>query len=140
MLVVSTDLVFPGRDGANYVEHDTVAPLNAYGRAKAHAERAVLSHAPDSLVIRSAGMFGPWDDDNFIAHGMALLRKGEPWPAAHDHVLSPTYTPDLVQSALDLLIDGERGRLLPSLDDALSRYQQDHEATPTPPPPLRAAA
>ena len=32
-----------------------------------------------------------------------------PWIAAHDQVVSPTYVPDLVQAALDLMIDGERG-------------------------------
>jgi dTDP-4-dehydrorhamnose reductase len=195
LLTFSSDLVFPGRPNAHYVERDAVGPLNAYGRAKAHAERAVLARAPDALVVRSAGLFGPWDDGNFVGRGIALLRQGRPWPAAHDHVLSPTYAPDLVQAALDLLIDGERGlwhltngeamswadlacraaeharldignvhrrtgaelghvaarpnfsalssergRLLPALDDALSRYQRDHEPVPSPPPPLTAVA
>lgn len=194
-LTFSSDQVFPGRDGSPYIECDAVGPLNAYGRAKAHAERAVLERVPDALVIRSAGLFGPWDHNNFIARGTTLLREGRPWPAAHDHLMSPTYIPDLVQAALDLLIDGERGlwhltngealswvdfasrvaelskldsrrvvgytsaelrqlaprprwsalgsergALLPSLDDALARYQRDHEPVPLHPPPLRAVA
>jgi dTDP-4-dehydrorhamnose reductase len=195
LLVVSSDLVFPGRDGAPYLESDAVGPVNAYGRAKAHAERAVLACAPDALVVRSGGLFGPWDAGDFLSLGLARLRDGEPWRVAHDHVLSPTYLPDLVQAALDLLIDGERGlwhlthgeplswadlaaraadgaglrpelvlrhagvelghvarrpgfsalssergMLLPSLDDALSRYPRDHEPVPAPPPPLRTVA
>ena len=186
LLLVSSDQVFPGRDGMHYLEGDAVAPINAYGRAKAHAERAISARAPHALVIRSAGLFDPWDDANFVARGMARLRQGLTWPAAHDVVQSPTYTPDLVQAALDLLIDGERGlwhvthgeavsaaefacraaeharmgasqvlrrsgielghvaprprfsalgtargRLLPSLDDALARYQRDREPHPS---------
>lgn len=193
LLVVSTDLVFPGRTDDAYVEGDPVDPLSDFGRAHAYAERAVLATAPEALVVRSAGLFGPWDHANFVACGIALLREGKPWPSAHDQVICPTYAPDLVQAALDLLIDGEhgvwhltngealswtglacraaehagldargvvrstgaalgqraarpfrsalsseRGVLLPTLDDALARYQRDHEAVPTPPPPLRA--
>ena len=190
LLMFSSHLVFPGRVGPHYLEREAVGPLNAYGRALAHAERAVLACAPATLVVRTAGVFGPWDEDNFIGRGMALLQQGRPWPAAHDQVLSPTYLPDLVQAALDLLVDGEaglwhltngkalswaqfavraaeharhdtglvtpasslelghvamrpafsalgseRGLLLPSLDDALSRYQSDRE-----PPPVLAMA
>jgi dTDP-4-dehydrorhamnose reductase len=145
--------------------------------------------------VRSAAFFGPWDGVNFVTRGLACLRRGDRWRAAGDQVVSPTYVPDLVQAALDLLIDGERGlwhlsngeavswaafalrtcehagldgsgveiacartlgqvarrppfcalrsergTLLPSLDDALSRYLHDHEPVPSEPPPLSAAA
>ena len=40
---------------------------------------------------------------------MDALRSGERWRAAIDQLVSPTYVPDLVQAALNLLIDGERG-------------------------------
>jgi len=35
-------------------------------------------------------------------------------------------------------LDSARGRLLPTLDDALARYQRDHEPIPAPVPPLRS--
>jgi dTDP-4-dehydrorhamnose reductase len=109
LLCFSSDLVFPGDRGSPYVESDTPRPLSAYGRAKAHAERLVLHHLADALVVRSAAFFGPWDDANFVTRGLAALRAGEPWRAAGDQIVSPTYVPDLAQAALDLLIDGERG-------------------------------
>ncbi|MFL6694907.1 MAG: sugar nucleotide-binding protein, partial [Ramlibacter sp.] len=34
---------------------------------------------------------------------------GERWEAAHDQSVSPTYVPHLVQTSLDMLVDGERG-------------------------------
>ena len=37
------------------------------------------------------------------------IRRGETWRAASDIIVSPTYVPDLVNAALDLLQDGEFG-------------------------------
>jgi dTDP-4-dehydrorhamnose reductase len=105
----SSDLVFDGASSQPYVESDTPAPLNAYGRSKREAELRVLACACDALVIRTAAFFGPWDRHNFVTLALDTLRRGEPWPAAGDQCVSPTYVPHLVQAALDLLIDGETG-------------------------------
>ncbi|MDB5883098.1 MAG: putative b-glycosidase, Glycoside Hydrolase Family 1 [Ramlibacter sp.] len=105
----SSDLVFDGGKSTPYVESDAPSPLNAYGRAKLEAERAILAVAPDALIIRTAAFFGPWDRHNFVAQTLESLRRGERWRAAHDQCVSPTYVPDLVQATLDLLVDGERG-------------------------------
>ncbi|AEG91581.1 family 1 glycosylhydrolase [Ramlibacter tataouinensis] len=105
----SSDLVFDGRKGSAYVESDVPAPLNAYGRSKLEAERRMLVQDPAALVIRTAAFFGPWDRHNFVTLALEALQRGEPWRAASDQFVSPTYVPDLVQASLDLLIDGERG-------------------------------
>ncbi|MBG9387624.1 family 1 glycosylhydrolase [Caenimonas aquaedulcis] len=109
LLGFSSDLVFDGAKDQPYVEFDTPLPLNAYGRAKHEAERTMLAADPGALVVRSAAFFGPWDAHNFITAGLGALRRGEPWRAANDQCVSPTYVPDLVHAALDLLIDGEHG-------------------------------
>jgi dTDP-4-dehydrorhamnose reductase len=109
LMSFSSDLVFDGRKASPYLEEDAPAPLNAYGRAKREAERRIAQHAPDALVIRTAAFFGPWDRYNFIARGLDRLRRGERWRVAQDQCVSPTYVPDLVQAALDLLVDGEHG-------------------------------
>jgi len=109
LLSFSSDLVFDGDKPFPYVESDAPRPLNAYGRSKLEAERRVLKLAPDALVIRTAAFFGPWDRYNFLALALRALRNGERWAAAADQLVSPTYVPDLVQAALDLLIDTERG-------------------------------
>lgn len=109
LLCFSSDLVFDGANNRPYLEADATRPLNAYGRAKQEAERQVLTAAPQALMVRSAAFFGPWDPHNFVTAGLRALRRGESWAAAHDQNVSPTYVPDLVQSALDLLVDGERG-------------------------------
>ncbi|OYX36774.1 MAG: dTDP-4-dehydrorhamnose reductase [Caulobacterales bacterium 32-69-10] len=105
----SSDLVFDGTKGAPYVEADAPCPLSAYGRSKAEAEAAVLAAHDKALVIRTAAFFSPFDPHNFAQGLVRSLTAGEPFQAAGDLVVSPTYTPDLVQASLDLLIDGEAG-------------------------------
>jgi dTDP-4-dehydrorhamnose reductase len=91
------------------VESDRPNPLGAYGRSKADAEAAVLARLPGALVVRTSAFFGPWDRHNFVARVLDTLRRGEPFPAVSDQIVSPTYVPDLVHVCLDFLQDGERG-------------------------------
>jgi dTDP-4-dehydrorhamnose reductase len=105
----SSDLVFDGARGEAYVESDTVAPLGVYGKSKAEAEVRVLDAHPGALVVRTSSFFGPWDDYNFVTLALAALERGEPFMAARDITVSPTYVPDLVQACLDLAVDRERG-------------------------------
>jgi len=109
LLTFSSDLVFDGTSLSPYVESDTVAPLNVYGRSKAEAEERVLKAYPSSLVIRTSAFFGPWDNYNFLTIALRTLAAGHPFLAAEDATISPTYVPDLVHTSLDLLIDGECG-------------------------------
>lgn len=105
----STDLVFDGLLGRAYLEDDALAPLNAYGRSKADAERRVLEVSPRNLVIRTAAFFSPYDRHNFAAHVTADLELGREFSAADDLTVSPTYVPDLARAVLDLVIDREAG-------------------------------
>jgi dTDP-4-dehydrorhamnose reductase len=109
LLTFSSDLVFDGNRKEPYDEDSATCPLNVYGESKAAAEIAVLAANPAALVVRTSAFFGPWDEHNFVTHCVRALRAGDPWKAAEDAVVSPTYVPDLVDASLDLLIDGERG-------------------------------
>ncbi|MFS2076904.1 family 1 glycosylhydrolase [Telluria sp. Tellsp131] len=105
----SSDLVFDGALDRPYVESDAVAPLNVYGRSKAEAELRVQDKHPGALVVRTSAFFGPWDKYNFVTLALQTLERGEPFRAARDMAVSPTYVPDLVHACLDLAIDGESG-------------------------------
>jgi dTDP-4-dehydrorhamnose reductase len=109
LLTFSSDLVFDGAIGRPYLEDDEVRPLNVYGETKAEAERRVHELLPDALIVRTSAFFGPWDDYNFIASLFRALDSGSLFRAPADSIVSPTYVPDLVHAALDLLIDGECG-------------------------------
>jgi dTDP-4-dehydrorhamnose reductase len=109
LVTFSSDLVFDGTLGRAYVETDAVSPLGVYGRSKAEAERLVLEACPEALVVRSSSFFGPWDRYNLLTIGLSALARGERFRAASDLLVSPTYVPDLVHAALDLLLDAESG-------------------------------
>ena len=105
----SSDLVFDGRSGQPYVETDAISPINVYGRSKADGEQAVLGRLPAALVIRTSSFFGPWDRYNFVHLALDALAAGQPFGAPGDAFITPTYVPDLVETCLNLIVDGERG-------------------------------
>jgi dTDP-4-dehydrorhamnose reductase len=109
VVTFSSDLVFDGRLGRPYVETDTPCPTGVYGASKAAAERRIIESCPQALILRSSAFFGPWDPHNFVYHTLRALASGAQWRAAAASVVSPTYVPDLVNTSLDLLIDGETG-------------------------------
>jgi dTDP-4-dehydrorhamnose reductase len=109
LLTFSSDLVFDGQQARAYLETDRARPLNVYGHSKLQAEQAVLARQPAVLVVRTSAFFSAWDNYNFVHHALAAARTGQPFAAADDVSITPTYVPDLVNTALDLLIDEERG-------------------------------
>jgi dTDP-4-dehydrorhamnose reductase len=109
LLTFSSDLVFDGEKDSPYTESDTAAPMNVYGASKLLAEKLVAEAMPSALIIRCSAFFGPWDDANFVVSALRALTADEDFKAPADVIVSPTYVPDLVNTSLDLLIDGERG-------------------------------
>ena len=110
LLTFSSDLVFDGTQATPYREADLPQPLSVYGHSKLLAEQAVLAQLPTALVVRTSAFFSAWDDHNFVAHALATARRHEPFAAAADLYVTPTYVPDLVNACLDLLLDGATGR------------------------------
>ena len=108
-LAFSSDLVFDGSKRGAYDEADAPAPLNVYGQSKAEAERAVREAGGRGLIVRTSAFFSNLDTHNF-AHAVShALAAGRDFRAAADQAVSPTFVPDMVDAALDLLIDGETG-------------------------------
>ncbi|MBK0401447.1 sugar nucleotide-binding protein [Adhaeribacter sp. BT258] len=109
LLTFSSDLVFGGTKNTPYLETDQPNPTNVYGSSKHLAEKHVLEILPEALIIRTSAFFGPWDSYNFLFHALETLSRNEVFTAASDAFISPTYVPDLVHTALDLLLDKEKG-------------------------------
>ena len=101
----SSDLVFDGTLGRAYMESDEVCPTGVYGRSKAAAERLVQEAFPEALVVRTSSFFGPWDEHNFVHQTLRALKEGRRVEANDEVIVSPTYVPDLVHAALDLVVD-----------------------------------
>ncbi|SFR85437.1 family 1 glycosylhydrolase [Sphingomonas jatrophae] len=104
----SSDLVFDGAQARPYVESDAPRPLSAYGRSKAALE-AGCAGLPGVLVARTAAFFSADDPHNFAWSLADTLSRGQRFVAAADHVVTPTFVPALVDTGLDLLIDGAEG-------------------------------
>ncbi|HET9744302.1 MAG TPA: sugar nucleotide-binding protein, partial [Chitinophagaceae bacterium] len=92
-----------------YYETDKAKPLNIYGKSKANGEQVVQKVNPRSLIIRTSAFFGPWDQYNFAYHVINSLKNERPFEVVKDVIVSPTYVPDLANTALDLFIDEEEG-------------------------------
>ena len=105
----SSDLVFDGAKGSPYTEDDAVRPLNAYGRSKAEAEWGILREHPGAMIVRTSAFFSPSDTYNFLHAVLRELEAGRTFTAVEDVVVTPTYVPDLVAEALDLLQDASEG-------------------------------
>jgi len=109
LITFSSAFVFNGQGNRPYVEPDAPMPLNVYGHSKVAGEREVLQIMPDAIIIRTSAFFGPWDESNFLTIALQTVAAGRTFRAAADITVSPTYLPDLVNVALDLLVDGESG-------------------------------
>ncbi|MDY0341445.1 MAG: dTDP-4-dehydrorhamnose reductase [Coriobacteriia bacterium] len=119
---VSTDFVFDGtRDGA-YTETDEPHPLSVYGASKLAGERAVIAAYPDSLIVRTAWVFGE-NGVNFPTKILDLARERETLSVVIDEVGSPTYTVDLARGILSLLDVRATGLFNLTNTGSCSRYE-----------------
>jgi len=98
----STDYVFDGAKPSPYMEEDSPAPLNNYGRTKAQAEKLVLAENHPFYLIRASWFFGP-GKENFVSRIAELMRTRPRLEVVRDQQGGPTYTGDLAQFTLELL-------------------------------------
>jgi dTDP-4-dehydrorhamnose reductase len=101
VIYISTDYVFDGTKRGAYVESDPVNPVSEYGRSKLAGERATLTASPQSLIVRTAWLFGA-GGHNFVA---TMLRLGEERGAVRvvdDQVGCPTFSGHLAEALVAL--------------------------------------
>ncbi len=126
---VSTNEVFEGAQDAPYREWDEARPINAYGASKLAGERFALTICPRTYVVRTAWLYGPASERNFVRKIIAAADRlgGTPSPSpvkgegtdtalqeggppgtgalrvVADEVGSPTYAPDLAEGIAALI-------------------------------------
>ena len=108
-MTFSSDLIFDGAKKTAYNENDIAKPLNIYGISKANGEQVVRKVNPGSLIIRTSAFFGPWDRYNFVYTILNSLENERSYSVVKNVIVSPTYVPDLANTAMDLFIDEEQG-------------------------------
>ena len=102
LLYLSTDYVFDGRQGVPYRETDRPNPLNEYGRSKHEGEQRALAHCPNTLVIRTAWLYGA-HGKNFVKTIMQQALKQDELRVVSDQRGSPTHAGDLAIALLKLI-------------------------------------
>jgi len=108
LIYLSTDYVFDGRKTSPYVETDEPNPLNAYGRSKLEGERRALACCPNTLIVRSAWLYGAYGK-NFVNTIMRLASEKQALRVVADQRGSPTYAGDLAMALVRVLDMDLRG-------------------------------
>jgi dTDP-4-dehydrorhamnose reductase len=102
LLHVSTDFVFDGEGTRPYLENDPTNPLGAYGRTKWEGEQAVLAGHPNSIIARTAWLYGP-NGNSFPKTMIRAWEAGKTLRVVGDQVGCPTYTADLARVLCELV-------------------------------------
>jgi dTDP-4-dehydrorhamnose reductase len=108
LIYVSTDYVFDGTQTTPYREEDVPHPINAYGQSKRAGEIAALTGCPNTLVVRTAWLYGH-DGNNFVKTIMRLASEKPFLEVVGDQRGCPTNADDLALALKDLLASDLRG-------------------------------
>jgi dTDP-4-dehydrorhamnose reductase len=107
----STNYVFDGAGGGEFMEKDPPNPLSIYGKSKRRGEELALENSRRCYVIRTAVVFGPkgpsvLSKKSFVDVMLELSLKTDAIRAVADEVNSITYAPDLANATAALVDSG----------------------------------
>lgn len=105
---LSTDFVFDGEAVAPYREDEATHPLGVYGETKRRGEESVLAASPNSVVVRTAWLYGP-AGRSFPRTMVRAWLAGKPLRVVTDQVGCPTYTADLATTIVNLAVSVKDG-------------------------------
>ncbi len=108
LIYVSTDYVFDGIQTTPYREEDQPHPINAYGQSKREGELAALKGCPNTLVVRTAWLYGH-AGSNFVKTMMKLASEKPFLEVVGDQRGCPTNADDLALALKDLITSDLRG-------------------------------
>lgn len=103
LIHISTDYVFGGDEERTtpYTTDDRPAPINNYGRSKAHGEIAAL-RAEGGVVIRTSWLYAPWGK-NFCRTILRIADEQEQISVVDDQRGTPTSALSLARAIVGLI-------------------------------------
>jgi dTDP-4-dehydrorhamnose reductase len=111
----STNYVFAGDAVDAYTEADEPGPRTTYGRSKREGELRAQAELPDTLVIRSSGLYGHGGSatkgGSFPERLLARAAAGESLAVVRDQRLNPTYCAHLAAASIAAAEAGTTGVL-----------------------------
>ena len=108
LIYVSTDYVFDGAQTTPYREEDVPHPINVDGESKQAGEIAALAGCPNTLVVRTAWLYGH-AGSNFVNTMMKLASEKPFLEVVGDQRGCPTNADDLALALKDLIASDLRG-------------------------------
>jgi dTDP-4-dehydrorhamnose reductase len=105
LIHISTDYVFSGTHDKPWKETDLISPINMYGHTKALGEKEAMEKNPDTYVIRTSWLYGE-QGNNFVKTMIRLMGEREQLGVVNDQFGSPTYTGDLAEAVVRLILSG----------------------------------
>ena len=108
LIHISTDYVFDGTGTTPYKEDAPIHPLSVYGKSKAEAEKAVMTIAPNSIIIRTAWLYSSYKV-NFVKTMLRLMNERDELSIVDDQHGTPTYARDLAEAITVILEYAEKG-------------------------------
>ncbi|MEC0093589.1 dTDP-4-dehydrorhamnose reductase [Paenibacillus macquariensis] len=122
LIYISTDYVFDGTSNESYQEYDNTNPQSIYGKSKRAGEVLVQSLSTRYFIVRTSWVYGA-HGNNFVK---TMLRLGQEKPSlkvVHDQKGSPTYTVDLTNFLLELMVTEKYGVYHASNSGACTWYE-----------------
>lgn len=104
----STSWIFDGRKNSAYSEKDIPNPIQVYGLSKYAGEIASLNYNPDTLIIRTCGIFGGLKgsrskNGNFVLNILKEAKKQKELKISSEQTTSIVNAEDLAKATLQLL-------------------------------------
>jgi len=105
MIYISTDYVFDGKKGADYVETDEPCPINIYGESKLKGEQYVRTLCDRHKIVRTSWLngLGGVSNRNFIETMLRISESKNQLSVVNDQIGKPTFTFDLAPAIVTLL-------------------------------------
>ncbi len=106
MIHYSTDYVY-NSDNLNPINEDSnINPINYYGISKREGEKIIEKSSSDSIIIRTSWLYSIYGN-NFVKTMIKKGEKGEKIYVINDQFGCPTYTKDLVDCTLNIIVSNK---------------------------------
>ena len=106
LVTFSSDYVYDGRLGRAYREDDIPHPIQYFGLSKYIGEIIARNYNPDTIIIRTSGVYGGEGSQskrNFVLNLLNESKTNKLIDVSSEQIVSPTFAHDLATATMALL-------------------------------------